>query len=55
LIIARKTITVVFGTMAMKLIQVFQCIVIYSKKQTITFFDCCIASNDFIMRNSRFV
>jgi len=38
LIIARKTITSVFGTMALQLIEVFQCSVIYAMKQTSSFF-----------------
>jgi len=38
-----KTITAVFGTMALQLIQIFQCSVTYTMKQTISFFDCCNA------------
>jgi len=38
LIIATKTITAVFGTMALQLIEAFQCIVTYSMKQTSAFF-----------------
>jgi len=38
LIIARKTITAVFGTMALQLIEIFQCSVTYSIKQTSAFF-----------------
>jgi len=34
----RKTITAVFGTMALQLIEVFQCSVTYSMKQTSAFF-----------------
>jgi len=49
LIIARKTITAVFGTMALQLIEVFQCSVTYSMKQTSSFFDCCTAFIDFIV------
>jgi len=36
LIIATKTITAVFGTMALQLIKEFQCSVTYSMKQTMT-------------------
>jgi len=43
LITARKTITAIYGTMALQLIEVFQCSVTYSMKQTSSFFDCCIA------------
>jgi len=45
LIIATKTITAVFGTMALQLIEVFQCSVNYSMKETGSFFYYC---NDFI-------
>jgi len=38
LIIAIKTITTVFGTMALQLTEVFQCIVTYSMKRTSLFF-----------------
>jgi len=38
LIIARKTITAVFGAMALQLIEVFQRYVTYSIKQTSAFF-----------------
>jgi len=34
LIIARKTITAVFGTMTLQFIEAFQCSVTYSMKQT---------------------
>jgi len=40
LIIARKTISAVFGTMALQLIEALQCTVTYSIKQTSAFFDC---------------
>jgi len=43
LIIARKTIPAVFGTMALQLLEAFQCSVNYSMKQTSSFFDCCNA------------
>jgi len=38
LIIAIKTITAVFGTMALQLFEAFQCSVTYSMKQTSSFF-----------------
>jgi len=38
LIIASKTITAVFGTMALQLIEEFQCRVNYSMKQSGSFF-----------------
>jgi len=38
LIIARKTITAVYGTMALQLTKVFQCSVTYAMKQTSLFF-----------------
>jgi len=44
LIIARKTITVVFGTMALQLIEVFQCSVTSSMKQTSSFFTVAMLS-----------
>jgi len=44
LIIARKSITVVFGTMALQLIEAFQCSVTYSMKQTSSFFSVAIIS-----------
>jgi len=40
LIIARKTITAVFGTMALQLIEAIQCSVNYLSKQACAFFDC---------------
>jgi len=50
LIIARKTITAVFGTMAkLQLIEVFLCSVNYAMKQTSAFFDCCNVFIDFIV------
>jgi len=49
LILARKTITTVFGTMTLQLIEVFQCSVICSMKQTSSFLDCCNAFIDFIL------
>jgi len=47
--VARKTITAVFGTMALQLIEAFQYSVTYSMKQTNSFFDCCNAFIDFIV------
>jgi len=38
LIIARKTITAIFGTMTLQLIEVLQCSVTYLMKQTSSFF-----------------
>jgi len=38
LIIATKTITAVFGTMSLQLIEEFQCSMTYSLKQTSAFF-----------------
>jgi len=35
--------------MALQLIEAFQCSVIYSTKQTSSFFDCCNAFIDFIV------
>jgi len=51
LIIARKTINAVFGTMALQLTKVVQRSVTYSMKQTSRSFDCC---NTFIVCNCSF-
>jgi len=40
LIIATKTITAVYGTMALQLIEAFQCSVTYSINKQARFFDC---------------
>jgi len=39
----------VLGTMALQLIEVFQCSMAYSMKQTSSFFDCCNTIIDFIV------
>jgi len=44
LVSARKTITVVFGTMALQLTNIFQCSVTYSMKQTSSFFSVVMLS-----------
>jgi len=49
LIIATKRITAVFGTMALQLLEVFQCSLTYSMKLISVFFDCCNAFIDFIV------
>jgi len=42
-------ITAVFSTMALQLIEIFQCSLTYSMKQTSLFFYCCNAFIDFIV------
>jgi len=54
LIIATKTISAVYGTMALQLIEAFQCSVTYSMKQTIAFLDYCNTFIDFIVCNCSF-
>jgi len=54
LIIATKTITAVFGTMSLQLIEEYQCSVIYSLKETSSFFYCCNAFIDFIVCDCSF-
>jgi len=56
LIIARKTATFVFGTMALQLNEALQCSVTYSMKKTnfCLFFYCCNAFIDFIVCDCNF-
>jgi len=54
LIITRKTITVVLGTIALQLIGVFQCGASYSINKQVRFFDCCNAFIDFIVCDCSF-
>jgi len=54
LIIATKTITAIFGTMALQLIEAFQCSVTYTMKQTGSF-DCCNGYIDSIVCDCSFI
>jgi len=48
-------ITAVFGTMALQLIEAFQCSVTYSMKQQARLSDCCNAFIDFIVCDCSFI